>query len=226
MPGCYTCLTSIFCSILILRKDTIAKQTTVTKGWIVNMKKESSANAFARDCIYTALLQLMEQQPYSEITVTDIAKRAGVSRMTYYRHYQSKDDVLIKHLDTMLYSLEKNLNTDNMQWEKVWTVFFEKLRLSQLISAILRAELLEKLFQCVSKHAYYIFQEVLLWDMTDLHNTLLVNCQVGVFLGILRFLQENEQTVNIGQVVEFQKELSATIQQLAHHHESGRECSS
>ena len=179
------------------------------------MKKQSSTNAFVKECIYTALLQLMEQQPYSEITVTDIAKRAGVSRMAYYRNYQSKDDILIENLDQMLHTLEKHIAA-NMHWKEIWMTFFQSLRQSRLISAILKAGLLERLFQCIREHAYYIFQEFVLWDMTDHYNMLLVDCQVGALLGILHFLEENAQAVSDEQVGEFQKKVSMAIQQLAH----------
>ncbi len=50
-----------------------------------------------KDCIFTALISLMEQKEYKYITVTDIARKAGMSRMTYYRTYSSKEDILVQH---------------------------------------------------------------------------------------------------------------------------------
>ena len=41
---------------------------------------------FTKNCIMEALLQLMHIKNYNDITITDITKRAGVSRMSYYRH--------------------------------------------------------------------------------------------------------------------------------------------
>ena len=51
-------------------------------------------NTMTKECIYTALLLLMEQKPYEDISITEIANKAGVSRMSYYRLYSSKDDIL------------------------------------------------------------------------------------------------------------------------------------
>ncbi len=45
--------------------------------------------------ITNALLSLMEEEDYDSITVTDIVKRAGTSRVTYYRHFTSKEDVIL-----------------------------------------------------------------------------------------------------------------------------------
>lgn len=47
-----------------------------------------------------ALLALMQETPYSKITVTQIAKKAGVSRLTFYRNFDSKDDILRFHLQS------------------------------------------------------------------------------------------------------------------------------
>lgn len=46
--------------------------------------------------ITSALLQLMQRKPFSGISVTELCKKAGVSRMSFYRNYESKEDVLKK----------------------------------------------------------------------------------------------------------------------------------
>lgn len=50
-----------------------------------------------RTAITTAMVELMKEQDYEDITVTQIAQRAGVDRKTFYLHYPSKDALL----DTM-----------------------------------------------------------------------------------------------------------------------------
>lgn len=40
--------------------------------------KES--NKITRECVETALIQLMKTKPFEAITITDIVQRAGVSR--------------------------------------------------------------------------------------------------------------------------------------------------
>lgn len=62
------------------------------------MERISETNILTKECIVTALLRLMEVKPYPNITITDITNLAGVSRMAYYRNYNSKDEILIKHL--------------------------------------------------------------------------------------------------------------------------------
>lgn len=47
----------------------------------------------ARDYIIEATDQLLADKLYSSITVTDIVKRAGVSRMSYYRYFKTRDEL-------------------------------------------------------------------------------------------------------------------------------------
>ena len=62
------------------------------------MGRKPTSHKLVKECIYTALMELMEKEDYEKITVIDITKRAGVSRMSYYRIYQSKDDIIETHL--------------------------------------------------------------------------------------------------------------------------------
>lgn len=48
-----------------------------------------------------ALLELMQQYPYKDITVKEIVAKAGRTRQTFYRHFTSKQDVLTRHLESM-----------------------------------------------------------------------------------------------------------------------------
>lgn len=49
-----------------------------------------------------ALIQLINEKDYDYITITEICKRAGVNRSTFYLHYETVDDLLkeaIKKID-------------------------------------------------------------------------------------------------------------------------------
>lgn len=68
--------------------------------------------------ISDALLLLMEQKDYTNITVGEIVKKAGVNRSTYYRHFESKEDVVIYFLDT----ISRNI----IEWDKAKESSFEE----------------------------------------------------------------------------------------------------
>ena len=52
------------------------------------------SHQLTKECIQTALLYLMGETTFEKITVTDIIRRAGVSRAGFYRNYASKEEVL------------------------------------------------------------------------------------------------------------------------------------
>lgn len=51
---------------------------------------KNAANQIAKECLVTALIQLLKEKNLSEITISELASKAGVSRMTYYRNYTTK----------------------------------------------------------------------------------------------------------------------------------------
>lgn len=66
------------------------------------MNKKQEANAFVKECITTALIQMLEEQSFEDISITELVKKAGVGRVSFYRNFDSKEDVLRKHLQTLL----------------------------------------------------------------------------------------------------------------------------
>lgn len=52
------------------------------------------SNYITKSCIESAILILLKEESFHKITITDIVKRAGVSRTAYYRNYTSKEDIL------------------------------------------------------------------------------------------------------------------------------------
>lgn len=57
-----------------------------------------AASGDARSCITATLIRLASDRPLSAITITELCAEAGVSRMTFYRNFQSKEEVFEKHL--------------------------------------------------------------------------------------------------------------------------------
>ena len=51
----------------------------------------------ARDQIGMALVELASEKNYEDITVQDIARRARVSRTTFYAHFQDREGIMIRY---------------------------------------------------------------------------------------------------------------------------------
>ncbi|MGM9662758.1 MAG: TetR/AcrR family transcriptional regulator [Oscillospiraceae bacterium] len=76
------------------------------------MNKKQEANAFVKECITTALLELMGRQSFESITVTALIRRAGVGRMSFYRNFGSKEEILRQHLDQLITAWGKEAEKD------------------------------------------------------------------------------------------------------------------
>lgn len=60
---------------------------------------EYQAEDYTKFYIVQALFKLMGEYDYHGITVTDITRKAGVGRATFYRYFKRKEDVLVYYLD-------------------------------------------------------------------------------------------------------------------------------
>jgi len=61
-------------------------------------KRISVSNKLVKEYIVTALLQLIHKKTLSSITISELCKVAGVSRMSFYRNYESIEEIFTKHL--------------------------------------------------------------------------------------------------------------------------------
>ena len=59
------------------------------------MDKRKEANLRVKKNITEALFALMDKKDFSKITVTDIIEEAKVARASFYRNYESKEDILV-----------------------------------------------------------------------------------------------------------------------------------
>ncbi|MCK5761696.1 MAG: TetR/AcrR family transcriptional regulator [Candidatus Izimaplasma sp.] len=49
---------------------------------------------YTREWTFEALYRLLKIKKYDEIKISEIIKRAGISRATFYRNFSSKDDII------------------------------------------------------------------------------------------------------------------------------------
>ncbi|MDF2944096.1 MAG: TetR family transcriptional regulator [Herbinix sp.] len=54
-----------------------------------------------KESIFIALMLIMEKKNFTQITITEVCKKAGVSRMAFYRNYNILEDIITVHLDEL-----------------------------------------------------------------------------------------------------------------------------
>ncbi|HKJ39597.1 MAG TPA: TetR/AcrR family transcriptional regulator [Anaerolineales bacterium] len=58
----------------------------------------------------TALLDLIKEKDYDEISIEEITERANVGRTTFYLHYKDKEDLLMEEFSTIMYERAQALS--------------------------------------------------------------------------------------------------------------------
>lgn len=118
-------------------------------------ENRNPANAMARECIVSALMQLLEVKPLSAISVTELSKKAGVSRMTYYRNYASKEEIFSSYLSDIFAAYKKDAASwthegcynDYAHMEHCFTYFYEH---KDFIRCLLKSGLGDLLLEALS----------------------------------------------------------------------------
>ena len=78
-------------------------------------KKTDGRVLRTRNSLGDALVALMQEKNFNDITVQQVLDRAGVGRATFYAHYSDKEDLFISDVEeffTMVASLLKRKNVD------------------------------------------------------------------------------------------------------------------
>ena len=107
--------------------------------------------------IVTGLLRLMRRMPYESIKITDIVREAGVSRMTYYRHFKSKSDVLVSLVEYIIRSVNPvcHENRRNGDWYRFWLTLFDYAdRYASALKTIIDAGQRNLILECLNRSAF------------------------------------------------------------------------
>jgi len=82
----------------------------------------------SRDYLISALLQLLKTKDLNDITVTQVVKKAGVSRMAFYRNFETLNDILIAYFKPKIdseFTIIINKATPEQKMNALGSFFFE-----------------------------------------------------------------------------------------------------
>lgn len=94
-------------------------------------------NKLVKEYMTESLLLLLEQKTYDTISVTDITKKAGVSRMAFYRNYKIKDDIIDEYFTDILAELTAHFDQTAHSHDENLMDFLELIHSSRNILRIL-----------------------------------------------------------------------------------------
>lgn len=137
-----------------------------TNGKIAERSKEKFVKA---------LLVVMEQYDFKEITITQLSQEAGLSRKTFYRLFKDKEQ-LINFFFENLYK-EYLIQIKSRQLHHYWDVvqcyfdFCEERR--ELLSLLKRNNLLVPLFEGSYKYSFKVFEYVRSKETVEMYSPFL-----------------------------------------------------
>lgn len=82
-----------------------------------------------QEALKKAIIELMSEKNFDDITLQDLSDRANVSRGTFYLHYMDKYDLLDKligtHINELRVRCEASADLDFISGSLVWTEYLE-----------------------------------------------------------------------------------------------------
>lgn len=77
----------------------------------VSSKSNEGRNLYVKAHLREALTQLLSKKPIGEISISELVDRANVSRASFYRNYECKEDILREYIDILFRELTN-------EWQK------------------------------------------------------------------------------------------------------------
>lgn len=129
------------------------------------MKSQREDAKITKQNLAEAMILLLRKKNLNQIRVSDITKRAGYSRQTFYQHFSDKKSVVIFYLDNLFNQLFNQIKKDHLTEYQV--IIYRFCRLWQqnrdYIIACVNSKLTWMLFQKYFDYTKEIF--------AYLHNT-------------------------------------------------------
>ena len=90
------------------------------------MDKRKEENMRVKNSITKALFHLMHKKSFSDISISELIRVAGVARVSFYRNYDSKEDVLVTLIEDVLEQFRDTIDwndTDYYTYRNIYRSF-------------------------------------------------------------------------------------------------------
>lgn len=116
-----------------------------------------------------ALLTLMNQYDYKEITVTQIAQEAQLSRKTFYRLFSDKDEILALFFEGLFQECFSQIKAQGAKhyWNVVQLFFDFWEERKDLLSLLQKNNLLQRVFEQSYQYSMQVFEFVRSKEVAD-----------------------------------------------------------
>ncbi len=170
--------------------------------------KNHPMNEMAVDCIYTALTQLMQTKPYEEITISEITRRAGVSRMAYYRNYKEKDDIILKRFQKQILFIESNISDkETITEDKFLISLIDEMIGNPVFEYVFQAQLLGKAIPMLKDFVVRVYTSLFGFDLNNPDFLVFLYEKLGLTIGYILYLYGEKESLDKNTMAAHMKKL-------------------
>jgi AcrR family transcriptional regulator len=162
-----------------------------------------------------ALVALLSEHRYTDLTIQDILDCADIGRTTFYRHYWDKDDLLASEMERVIdvLSRQTNMSTQDLvlplpsfgifQHVQEQHALYHVLVRGQAIDVVLMT-IKTRLREQVEQH----WHQILAKPIDDLSVRVTAQSVVGTFVTLLQWWMENDMPLSPAQMDAYFRQLT------------------
>ena len=168
-----------------------------------------------RQLLLDALSALIPEKGYEAMTVQDVIDRANVGRSTFYVHFQDKEDLLLKAVETLWADLEAHLKNVRTEGDMVWNLSLSMFQHAQsqrpLYKALIGKQGGNVAMKHIQKQLYVVVFEHLRMALSIRNSNfppaILTHHVVTSFISLLTWWLDNDTDYSAEQMNNFYRQL-------------------
>lgn len=111
-------------------------------------RSNEEINLFTKECLGSALIKLMGEMPLEKIKVTQLVRKAGVSRASFYRNYRSKEDIIEEQCERIIEKWKKIISDNYTDEGALFNLTFEFIKENaEILQLYMKANITRKLIE-------------------------------------------------------------------------------
>ncbi|MBM6996566.1 TetR/AcrR family transcriptional regulator [Paenibacillus sp. DXFW5] len=114
-----------------------------------------------KEWITGSLLGLLQNKPLSKLTISEVVKKAGVSRMAFYRNYESLEQVLEEYYEPKFADIFHKIAFQTSHQQKLTDLTNFFLALSGDFQTAIEGGYTELLYQIFKRHIAQFYDEII-----------------------------------------------------------------
>lgn len=183
--------------------------------------KQDKRSKRTRAWLLETLLKLIENKEYSEITITELTEKADIARQTFYRNYNSMDDILLSKMDEILDEYLTKVQKDlSAKKDPYWNFEVNQLvylwqQNEEIFKALQKAGLSFKALEKLSEFFTLFHMKIQnIQKLDERHQYLVYYLAGGVFMVLNKWF-ENDMNTSPELLTELFKKAANQVNQIA-----------